>query len=107
MTHSPKLSVPTPALVAGSAPLPTALDEVVNGLPPFINRRRAAEEITRHLFPVSHRSLEAWALPIRHVNGYAIVPTRALFEAAYAKFAGAAVVMGGRRPTSAPRVHAE
>jgi hypothetical protein len=84
-------------LNASTNVLPPPLDEVVSNLPPFLNRRRAAEEISKRLFPVSHRSLENWALPTRRCNGHAIVATRALFEIAYAKFASAPVVMGGRR----------
>jgi hypothetical protein len=80
-----------------AVPLPHWLEEVLSGLPTNVNRRRGAEEITHHLFPVSHRSLEAWPLPTRRVNGQAIVSTRALFALAFGKYSASPVVMGGRR----------
>jgi len=79
------------------SPLPSWLEELLKALPANIDRRRGAAEISRNLFPVSHRSLEAWPLPVRHVNGRAIVATRELFELAYAKFASAPPLMAARR----------
>jgi hypothetical protein len=84
-------------LLTIAATLPPALQEVLSQQPPNIDRRKAAELITRHLFPISHRSLEAWSLPTRHVNGKAVIPTALLFEIAYAKLVAAPVVMGGRK----------
>jgi hypothetical protein len=81
--------------------LPLDLKEVVADLPPNVDRRTGAALVTKHMFPVSHRSLEAWPLPTRHVNGRAVVPTDTLFEVAYAKFTAAPVVMGGRRTAQA------
>lgn len=76
-------------------------DEVrqqIQTLPPRITRRRGAEEIGRILgMPISHRTLEAWHLPVQRVCGKALVPTMALFEAAAAKFAEAPILMSGRR----------
>jgi hypothetical protein len=80
--------------------LPLDLKEIVADLPPNVDRRIGAALITKHMFPVSHRSLEAWPLPTRHVNGRAVVPTDVLFEVAYARFAAAPVVMGGRRASA-------
>jgi hypothetical protein len=80
--------------------LPLDLQEIVAELPPNVDRRTGAALITRHMFPVSHRSLEAWPLPTRHVNGRAVIPTDVLFEVAYARFAAAPVVMGGRRASA-------
>jgi hypothetical protein len=85
------------------APLPDWLEEVVSHLPTNVNRRRGAEEISHHLFPVSHRSLEAWPLPTRRVNGQAIFSTRDLFVLAFRKYSASPIVMGGRRNTSHPR----
>lgn len=79
-----------------AVPLPHWLEEVLSVLPTNVNRRRGAEEISHHLFPVSYRSLEAWQLPTRRVNGHAIVSTRALFVLAFQKYSAAPVVMGGR-----------
>jgi hypothetical protein len=85
--------------VAISGPILT--DDVrqqIQTLPPRITRRRGAEEIGRILgMPISHRTLEAWHLPVQRVCGKALVPTMALFEAAATKLADAPVVMSGRR----------
>ena len=85
------------SLDSGSIILPQYLLDVIAEHPANVDRRTGAELVTRHLFPVSYRSLEAWPLPTRHVNGKAVVSTVALFEVAYAKLAAAPVVMGGRR----------
>ena len=82
------------------AKIPDYLEEILCGLPTNIDRRRGAEVITQHLFEVSPRTLEAWPLPTRHVNGRALVSTRVLLEAAYERFACAPVLMGGRKTPS-------
>jgi hypothetical protein len=79
--------------------LPADLHEVLARQPPNVDRRTGAALVTNHFFPVSHRSLEAWGLPTRHVNGKAIVPTAALFAKAYAKLHAAPIVEGTRRAT--------
>ena len=84
------------------AALPTHLVELLKTLPPHVDRRNGAAQVKQHLFPVSHRTLEAWRLPTQHVNGRALIPTRALFEAAYAKLTAAPVIMGGRRAKAPP-----
>jgi hypothetical protein len=88
---------PTRLLGNEAAQLPQHLLDMVAALPPNVDRKTGAVLITRHMFPVSHRSLEVWPLPTRRVNGRAVIPTAALFEVAYQKFAEAPVVMGGRR----------
>jgi hypothetical protein len=82
--------------------LPPHLQDVLATAPANVDRRTGAELVTRHMFPVSHRSLEAWPLPTRHVNGKAVIPTAALFELAYAKLSAAPIVMGSRRPATEP-----
>jgi hypothetical protein len=82
---------------SATEPLPLNLTELLADLPANVDRRRGAELLTKHLFPVSHRSLEAWELPTRHVNGRAVVSTAKLFEMAFDKLNAAPVVMGGRR----------
>jgi hypothetical protein len=77
--------------------LPQHLQDVLSDLPTNVDRRTGADLITRHFFPVSYRTLEAWPLPTRHVNGKAIVPTANLFVVAFAKLNAATVIMGGRR----------
>ncbi len=75
--------------------LPPHLVELLAELPVNVDRRVGAELITKHLFPVSHRSLEVWPLPTRHVNGRSITATAKLFEVAYAKLNAAPIIMGG------------
>ncbi len=84
-------------LTSGVVELPDFIVELLSTQPQNVDRRAGAELITAHLFPVSRRTLEAWPLPTRHVNGKAIIPTQKLFEVAYAKFMAAPVLMGGRR----------
>jgi hypothetical protein len=66
-------------------------------VPVRVDRRAGAEILTRYLFPVSHRSLEAWPLTWRHVNGKAVVETAELFAVAQAKLDAAPPIRGGRR----------
>jgi hypothetical protein len=84
-------------LLSGAVELPEYLIKILSDQPKNVDRRVGAELVTRHCFPVSRRTLEAWPLPTQHVNGKAIVNTRALFEVAYAKMSAAPVVMGGRK----------
>jgi hypothetical protein len=83
--------------LTSAANLPDDLQAVLANQPPNVDRRKGADLITKHLFPVSHRSLEAWPLPTRQVNGRAIISTATLFEVAYAKLAAAPVIMTGKR----------
>lgn len=66
-------------------------------LPVRVDRRTAAELVTRHYFPVSPRTVEAWPLTIRHVNGKATVETAELFAFAQSKLDAAPAIRGGRR----------
>ncbi len=84
-------------LKAEKEDLPQYLLDILKELPVNTDRKTGAPIITKHFFPVSPRTLEAWPLPTKHVNGKAIVPTAALFEIAYAKLMAAPVVMGGRK----------
>jgi hypothetical protein len=100
----PKVASTKPSLVEiskkRSTCLPSYLLDVLADQPPNVGRKTGAALVTRHMFPVSHRSLEAWELPTQHVNGRAVIPTATLFEVAYRKLAAAPVVMGGRRPAT-------
>ncbi len=95
---------PRETLNRSAATLPPELAEKLAELPKNVDRRTGAELITKHLFPVSHRSLEAWPLPTRHVNGKAIVSTATLFEVAFAKMEAAPLTMGSRRLVAASLV---
>ena len=66
-------------------------------LPCRVDRRAAAELVTRLLFPVSHRTIEAWPLNARLVNGKAIIETVELLDYARAKLDAAPVIRGGRK----------
>jgi hypothetical protein len=84
-----------------AAELPPNLLELLAELPANVDRRVGADLITRYLFPISYRTLEAWPLPTRNVNGKAIVATTALFEHAYRLLQAAPVIIGGRRSVHA------
>ena len=69
----------------------------VKTLPAGVDRRAGAEVVGRFYFPVSHRTLEAWPLSWRRVNGKAVCETAELFAVAQAKLDAAPPVRGGRR----------
>src|SRR5215213_10259497 len=56
-------------------------------LPVRVDRRTAAAIVTAFFFPVSHRSIERWSLPVRYVGGYALYETRDLIAAAERRLA--------------------
>ncbi|MSO99828.1 MAG: hypothetical protein EXR07_02070 [Acetobacteraceae bacterium] len=85
------------AVEANSVVLPPELEELLLTLPVRMDRRTLADVITRHFFPVSYRTLEAWPLPTQCVNGKAIVPTIKGLRIAFAMLNAAPVVMSGRR----------
>ena len=80
----------------------------LDALPTRVDRRRGAELVTQRFFPVSARSLERWGVPVRHVNGKAVMDTAELFAAAQAKLDAAPAIRGGRRaaPSSSAAVAA-
>ncbi len=69
--------------------------------PVRVDRRTAADLVSRHYFPVSHRTVEAWPLVVRHVNGKATVETAELFAYAQEKLDAAPPIRGGRIRKSA------
>ena len=66
-------------------------------LPARVDRRTAAELVTKRYFRVSPRSLEAWPIAWRRVNGKAHCDVPELFAVAQAKLDAAPPVRGGRR----------
>jgi hypothetical protein len=70
-------------------------------LPVRVNRKVGAGLVGRYYFPVSHRTLEAWPLSWRRVNGKAVCETAELFAAARAKLEAAPTIRGGRRAAPA------
>lgn len=79
------------------APLPPEPD--LNLLPRRVNRRIGAALVTHYFFPVSRRTLEAWPLEWRRVNGQATCKTAELFDQAEAKLNAAPPIRGGRKPS--------
>lgn len=65
--------------------------------PVNIDRRAGAELVTRLFFPVSHRTIEAWPLPVRRVNGKALYLTDDLLTYAQQKLDAAPAIRGGKR----------
>jgi hypothetical protein len=80
-----------------AANLPLELLEALAHAPPKATRRKVAELLAQNGFPVSHRTLETWPLPVQHFNGKALIPTVKAFEIAYANLCASPVMMGGRR----------
>lgn len=74
---------------------------ILANLPRRVERRAGADLVTKHFFPVSHRTLEAAPLTWRRVNGYALVDTAELFAWAQAKVDAAPPIRGGRKPARA------
>jgi hypothetical protein len=79
------------------ANLPPDLVAALANAPPKATRRKIAALLEQNGFPVSHRTLEAWPLPVQRFNGKALIPTVRAFEIAYAKLCASPVTMGGRR----------
>jgi hypothetical protein len=65
-------------------------------LPARVDRKVAAEIVTRFYFPISKRTLEAWPLTWRHLNGKAICETDELLAEAQSKLDAAVPYRGGR-----------
>jgi len=65
--------------------------------PVRVDRRMAAALVTLHFFPVSPRTVEAWPLTIRRVNGKATIETAELFQFAQTRLDAAPPIKGGRR----------
>ncbi len=76
------------------------MDPDLRDLPRNVDRRRGAEIVTKFVFPVSYRTLEAWPLKIRHINGKAIIETAELLAVARAKFDAAPPIRAGRQTPS-------
>jgi hypothetical protein len=77
--------------------LPPRLIEVAAEAPAYVGRRAGATQLTQHVTPVSHRTLEVWRVPWWHVDNKAVTLLIVLLAVAYAKLASAPMIMGGRR----------
>ena len=72
--------------MAPDVPLPLKIDlPDFSTLPRRVDRKTAAALVRQHFFPISHRTLEAWPLSTRKVNGRALVETAELFAVAMEK----------------------
>lgn len=68
-------------------------------LPKRVDRRTGAALVNKHFFPVSSRTIEAWPIPTKLVNGKATMATADLFAYAQEKLDAAPEIMGGRKKT--------
>ncbi len=66
-------------------------------LPIRVDRQTGAALLARYFFPCSPRTLEAWPIRWRRVNGRALIETAELFALARAKLDEAPAIQGGRR----------
>ena len=66
-------------------------------LPVRVDRRTAAAIVTAYFFPVSHRTIERWSLPVRYVGGYALYETTDVIAAAESRLAESTPIRAGRR----------
>jgi allantoicase len=69
----------------------------MSALPRHVDRRTGADLVTRFYFPIKFRTLEAWPLVWRRVNGKAVTTTAELFARAEAMMQAAPAIRGGRR----------
>ncbi|RVT97660.1 hypothetical protein EOD42_07535 [Rhodovarius crocodyli] len=65
-------------------------------IPPRVDRRAGAALLTQYMFPISKRTLEAWPLTWRRVNGKAVVETKELFALAQQKLDAAPAIRNGK-----------
>jgi hypothetical protein len=75
-------------------------DVDLTSLPKYLTRPEAAKLVKEHFFPVSPRSLEAWPILTRRVNGKALHDTAEVVAVAKAMVAAAPLIRGGRRTSS-------
>jgi hypothetical protein len=66
-------------------------------LPVRVDRKTAAELVTRYFFPSTTRGVEIWPLDWRLVNGKAVCETVDLFAVAQAKLDAAPLTRTARR----------
>jgi hypothetical protein len=90
---------------AGTLPIAGPCD--LTALPVRVDRRTAAAIVTAFFFPISHRSIERWSLPVRYVGGYALYETRDLIAAAERCLAVSTPIRAGRRIPAAKTVTEE
>jgi len=69
-------------------------------LPRYADRRTLARIHAQFFAPMSPRTLEAWSLPWRTVNGRAVTEVRGFLAEAQRRFDAAPIIRGGARRAS-------
>jgi hypothetical protein len=77
------------------ANLPPEFWEVAAQQPHYVNRRDGAALVSKHVFNVAPRSLEAWRVPWKRIRRQAQTPPAVLLAVAFQKRATAPISMGG------------
>ena len=72
-------------------------------LPRFPTRHQIADQATRHLYPVSPRTLEAWPCVVRRINGHACYDREEVLERLFRAVIEAPPIRGGR--SQRPHAH--
>ena len=65
--------------------------------PVRVDRKLAADIVTRLYFPISHRTVERWPLTWRRLNGRNLVDTSELLAEAQRRVENCAAIRGGVR----------
>ena len=81
-----------------SSELPSEPD--LKRLPASLDRAGVARVVSHYFFPVSPRTVEAWALPYRVVGGRAVYRTEEVLAFARQLLESAPLIRGGRQPQS-------
>ena len=86
--------MPRPMSLLPALELPPEPD--LTKLPRYGDRRQLAQIHNQYFGPLSNRTLEAWPLDWRRVNGRAVAEVRAFLAEAQRRFDAAPVIRGGR-----------
>jgi hypothetical protein len=73
--------------------------EILESLPAYPDRRTAARVWTKRVHPLSPRTLEAWPLQTRRLNGRACLAAQEFVEYGFRRLLEAPAIQGGRRGT--------
>jgi hypothetical protein len=74
--------------------------EVLGDLPAFPDRKTAARVVTARVHPLSPRTVEAWPLKTRRLNGKACLTSKEFVEYLFRLLLEAPTIRGGRRRTN-------
>lgn len=73
-------------------PIRDEIERLLLDLPVRVPRKRAAEIVSKHVFETSHRTMERWPIPVRHLNGQAHFETRDVLMEAFRRLHAAPVL---------------